>query len=105
MSAVSRQNAVGHNIILSPQDDGCDDDEEEEDEDEEEVGDTDDVIEAGGCYHMLQRNKHRDSHCKHVNDTQSCHTYEDQATQTEDEDDQDPDLQDVALLPYGKAKH
>ena len=36
-------------------------------------------------------------------DTQSCHTYEDQATQTEDEDDNDQDLTDVAVLPYGRA--
>jgi len=50
---------------------------------------------------MLQRNKQRSSNCRNINDTQSCHTYEDQATQTEDEDDQDPDLHDVALLPYG----
>jgi hypothetical protein len=36
-------------------------------------------------------------------DTHSCHTYEDQATQTEDEDEAeaDQDLRDVALLPYG----
>ena len=37
-----------------------------------------------------------------MTDSHSCHTYEDQATQTEDEDDNDPDLRDVALLPYGE---
>ena len=41
--------------------------------------------------------------CKtHLTDSHSCHTYEDQATQTEDEDDNDPDLRDVAILPYGE---
>jgi len=52
----------------------------------------------------LNCDKQGSTNAHEVFDTQSYLTYEDQATQTEDEDDQDPDLHDLIFLLYGIQK-
>lgn len=68
-------------------------DEEDEDEEEDEM--------EPGYYHIMPR-KHTNE-CSYANESQSCQTFEDHATQTEDEDDgEEDDLKedDPAFLAF-----